>query len=452
MSRRRVGGTILSSVLVVLVTACSGATAPTSPPPSTPSPAATPTTAGVPSPTGTASAAAETASPSPTAQTTPSIAMTPAPLAPPTASPAPTARPDGWIGPELIGASSYGQPSLAVDADGFVHAALVRNGRIQYLTNRSGGWATERVTAPDGYDDEPSIALDSDGAVWIAFTRWAPEDPDICRDITDCVIPANGVFYVTNESGSWSDAQRLAPPESNAPSLEMRNSAVHLGYVAGTLCGELCAPGMVHYKTNATGSWSDVAVGETMGQPELAIGTDGRAHLAYWNVGYDADSHTNEVVVDYAVVDDAAGPATTETVWAGRGSVVFYWVEQSLMALDAADYPHVVAEVVVSDEGDTQVMHSTRGENGWTELSPPPAGRLRALDVDQDGALHLFACCAQYLTNRSGDYETVELASAELGYDTVGDITVDRQGRPHTLFVVNSEDENDLWYALGPAD
>jgi hypothetical protein len=372
--------------------------------------------------------------------------MTPAP----TASPAPTARPDGWIVQKLFGASSYGQPSLAVDADGFVHASLVRNGRIHYLTNRSGGWTAERVTTPAGHDNEPSLALDSDGAVWIAFTRWAPDDPDLCRDVTDCFVPAEGVYYVTNKSGTWSDAQRLAPPESNSPRLAMRSGAVHLAYVASTLCGELCAPGAVHYKTNSTGPWTDVAVGETTGTLEFALGSDGRAHLAYWN-WVDSDTEFNDLAVEYTAVDDGTGSVTTETVRA-RGGSVWHWAEQTLVSLDAEDHPHLAAEVVISEEWDTAVMYSTRGEDGWTELAPPPVGRLRALDVDQDGALHLFACCARYLTNRSGDYEIIELVQAELGYDAIGDITVDRQGRPHTLFVINSEDGNDLWYAVGPAD
>jgi len=302
------------------------------------------------------------------------------------------------------------------------------------------------VTAPAGRDNQPSIALNADGSVWIAFTRWAPEDPDDCAGVTDCVPSPEGVYYVTNKAGQWSEPQPLAPPESNAPSLEVRNGKIHLAYAAGNLCGELCGGSTAHYETDATGSWTDVELGETMSRAELELGSDGSAHVAYWTLQCDDVTFKCRPVIKFSRVAAANGVATNETAWEGEETAA--WIFETSLALDSADTPHLVA-VVTSEDADVAIYLTRTGGN-WIEGEPPSADVLAAA-LDSNGSLHLLACCASYVTNLSGGYEEVELLSEGGLYGAAGDIAVDQQGRPHTMFVTSGRDGTLLWYAMGPA-
>lgn len=395
------------------------------------------------SPTATANA---TLSPTtqPCPMTTPTVTVSPEPI--------PTAGADGWIGPLQIDTADYEQLSMAVDAGGFVHAAFVRNDRIQYLTNRNGAWSRQRVTSPDGRDSEPSIALDSDGSVWIAFTRWAPVDPDYCRNLTECIAVPQGVYYVTNESGGWSAADPLGPPQSSSPSIEVRDGAVHLSYVSSVLCGDLCGAVDVRYKTNQDGSWTDSEVGLTWGPPELEIGSDGSAHLAHWNLEWDDETSSYRYVVLYTRVDRSTGVASTETVWDGEEPSEAFWVQRTLLELDAADNPEIVAQIVISDEGADAIFHLVRQPEGWIEASAPPIGSVHAAALDTGGSLHLLACCTEYLTNRSGEYEEHFFNPDQTVDSLVGDMAIDNLGRPHMLFRIQDADGGTLWYAVGPSD
>jgi hypothetical protein len=303
----------------------------------------------------------------------------------------------------------------------------------------------ERVTSPGGRDSDPSIALDDAGSVWIAFTRWAPEDPDACANVSDCFLPADGVYLISNQSGEWSEPERMAPPASNSPSLEIRDGAVHLGYVAGTLCGEICGPAMVRYRTNASGSWSETGLGPTFGRLELELGSDGSAFLAYWNLPADDDGLTVHPTILFSHVDRSSGVVTNETVWQGEASA---YIENTLMALDSTDVAHLVS--YVSFEAGQTSLYMTRQLQGWTEQPTLPIAAVASIAVDGAGSIHGLACCANYLTNRAGDYETVELLLDTDGYYTRGDIAIDPFRRAHVLFTTY-EDGPTLWYAAGPA-
>ncbi|MCZ7587059.1 MAG: hypothetical protein M5R36_29000 [Deltaproteobacteria bacterium] len=98
-----------------------------------------------------------------------------------------------------------GDPDLVVDEDGYLHLAytdLFDNG-IRYATNASGTWereivaTQERVTRRD-LTNYPALAIDSDGAAHIAYTRERPVGGDFIGQVR----------YATNESGTWED--RLA--------------------------------------------------------------------------------------------------------------------------------------------------------------------------------------------------------------------------------------------------
>lgn len=435
---------LVPMLALALSAACSAVPAATSPaasPQQSPSPGLTPTstaaspTAGT-SPTPTGSQTTHTSTPSPTAS--PSVA--------PTVAPTPTATVAGQVEPVPLGKIDGGL-SMVVDPDGFVHAAFVRNGRIQYLTNTNGAWTRQAVTTPEGEDGQPSIALDTDGSVWIAFTRW-----EACPvDEEPCFPPPLGIFLITNSAGAWSTAQQVEPGWIALPSLAVRDGQVHLTYLAGQACGfEPCGPSDLHYATNSSGSWVDDEIGLTLGGPApLELTSDGSVYVAYVDVGAwpaEWDTNMGSHVTRIAIArGDGPSSLTSEPVYEQIGGFVESVV---LTALDGADRVHVVADMGGLDDIATRVYLTGRDGSWSEEASAPPVG-LRAAAADAAGSLHVLVatpdCCLQYVTNRSGAFE----GGWSLA-DGPGVIDVDQQGRAHILFVTTGDNGDSLWYTLGP--
>jgi hypothetical protein len=441
-----VRGTAAALVIISLV-ACAA-------PGSTPSPSLSPTA----EPTATA-AVGPSASPSPshgpsagpsqqppvTPQPTPSSA---------TPSPRPGSTPgvDGWIGPELVSTRPYSDLSLVVDDGGVAHAATVLNDAVFYVTNETGSWTRERLSRPAGFDWDPSIALDDDGSLHVAFTRWPPEDPSYCPpDIADCFGPGpEGVYYSTNSSGSWSEPVPLGRRGGNSPSLVVRAGRVHLAYLGNWVIGELSGPGPVRYLTNSAGAWSDERVGTSYGSPVLRLDPDGVARLAYWDVDDEDEAELYEPRLWYGVANTPAGAFGLEQLSGVPGAG---WVGNLWLDLDGTGAPHLVAEVW-SESGDASHYWSLLDGTWGPPQALLPGDGLRRMVADADGAMHLlaaeFECCLHYLTNRSGAFDRHDLSTRA---GSAGDIALDAEGRPHLLFVVRDDDGRsaELWYAVGPA-
>ena len=104
------------------------------------------------------------------------------------------AVPTGWTSPLRVFAAKGGPAhSMAVDANGVVHIATEGGSTaagIWYVTNDGGSWHHEQVTSGD--DHSPSLAVDDLG-VHIAFTRRGSEA---------------GTWTVTNGTGEWVATQR----------------------------------------------------------------------------------------------------------------------------------------------------------------------------------------------------------------------------------------------------
>jgi hypothetical protein len=299
-------------------------------------PAMTPTPGITPSPVVTPSA-----SPTATPGTSPSASSTATPSAPSTASAVPStgvspsasasAFAYGWTAPALIAPGEFDDLALTIDNDGSAHVAgAVAIGAgdsrgIWYMTNKSGGWIAEQVTrAPAGqddeeYDGEPDIAVDVDGTVWIAFTRY---------DCGGCTPTISNAIYVTNnKGGSWSEIEEVAGSQAYGPSIAAENGIAHLAYAFGQMPEQPSYPS--HYATNASGDWVATRIASGAAHPQLAIGPDGVPRVAYATpsgvtVGYfpgaDATSFTDvpgpsgEVdALFYSV--DALG--RTHLVWMG---------------------------------------------------------------------------------------------------------------------------------------
>jgi hypothetical protein len=187
-----------------------------------------------------------------------------------------------WTGPELIASGDFNETDVVVDSQGTVHVAATGYGAdirgIWYVTNASGQWTSQQVSSPppaeDGEqgDGEPSIALDSDGSVWIAFSRWTcwqcyPDSPD-------------GTWYVTNASGTWSEPRQIAQAANLSPSLVVRDGIVHVAYNERTNLGH-GDDYPIWYSTNASGEWVTIQIARKGYAPRLSLDATGRFQILY---------------------------------------------------------------------------------------------------------------------------------------------------------------------------
>lgn len=382
----------------------------------------------------------------------PSPALTPASSPAPTpSSPAPTQatavpsalpRPSSWIGPEQISTRNYGAISLVVDPQGIAHAAAQLNGGISYLTNGSGSWTRERVSGPLGrneIDGTPSIAIDVDGSLWLAFSRGG------CGEI-GCIF--SQLYIVTNASGAWGEPRLLV--DGRDPSLVVRNEHIHIAYRAGVASDALCGPTeSIRYVTVVSGELIDVPIASAAsgGGPQLQLGSDGRAHILF-------DDYCRSLGRDglwYATVD--ASSATTLEAIAGTNAANDWALG---LALGLADTPHALF-ARFDDEGDSLATYLTvLGRTGWSapELIVSDAFPM-AIATDGEGAVHLLALGESggwYVTDRSGVFESRPMTQSGTLPREGGALAIDSSGRPHLLYVIREGQRSspELWYAIGP--
>lgn len=272
----------LSTAAIVIAVAIVvwGLNSVTLPPATSPTPTTAPSASEAPA---TSPPASPTLSPTPAASATssPSSSPMPSPSTAPTATASLIAG--QWPLAALVGAGDFDDFDMAVDATGGVHIAAAigigagdRRGLV-YLTNRSGGWTEEQVTtAPPGQDDlefdgEPDIAVDADGTVWIAFTRYD------CGGCTPTI--SDGVYVMNNAGGTWSQPEEIAATQAYGPSLDVRAGVAHLAYSSGQMPEGSSYP--AYYATNESGTWvsSQFVTGARLAQ--LALSQGGVAQVAY---------------------------------------------------------------------------------------------------------------------------------------------------------------------------
>lgn len=228
----------------------------------------------------------------------------------------------GWSGPTRVFSGTYREVSMAVDANGKVHAAARGDSGLWYLTNRTGSWTRARLTTNrlDGWDGTPSIDVDDSNRVHVAFTRHT------CLDCTP--RSEQDVYYLSDrdrpagtfpEEATWID-------QGEAPSLEVVNGKTYLAYAHWRPGTELDVIPEVRFLTNATGPWTNVRVADHATNPSLRVASNGRARIAY-------QGEYGEI--GYAAAASLRGNFGTEWLPATEGGV------KPRLALDATDRPHI---------------------------------------------------------------------------------------------------------------
>jgi hypothetical protein len=368
-----------------------------------------------------------------------------------------SAPPAGWTEPVLISTRQLSYASLAIDDAGHVHLAVAAgegatDRGVWYLTNKTGEWTETEVAQPpaeyeDGYDVEPSIAIDN-GSVWIAFTRWP------CRPLG---CPSEGIFYVTNRNGAWTDPKLLAGPDFAGPNLAVHDGHIHLAYV------QLCnfAPDdcnwPVHYGTDAGGSWRSMTALEDSSSGRALIDIDSTGSPRIMAAGWQGPASVE--------VARLTGDAfNVERVW--QEDAVAHPTEAIplLFATTTKGTDVAVWSCSCAKDG---VFESVRSGGQWGDpaiVLPDVMGT--AAVVDAGGILHVVGIDGAevdtatyfYANSRSG-FGSMRTLASEVGTDANGGylfqyatvVAVDDAGRAHMAFIyAGSGREPGLWYVAGP--
>ena len=383
----------------------------------------------------------------------------------PTATPTPT--PTGtittWTTPVKISDQAFQRLSMAVDDAGFVHVAATLGenapGRLYYLTNKSGVWTTTVAAAPlDGSTSytEPSLAVDTDGSVWIAFVREA------CSAY-ECTT--HEVGYVTNVGGQWSDPVSVASPDYVQPSIVARDGVASLIYLRR--CGavstsDFCASGdqPVVYRTTETAAQGPQQVLDYSRAAGLYLDKSGSAAIF-------AESGREP-------------PETMSAAFASSG-LTFEQVWHSQPAHSSDAWPLLLDQTAdgsalavwgcyLWEQGDS-VCSATRSGGQWTETSVLIQRMLGAAAAFRAGTTHVVGIANTGTPTDGYDgyvYASIGLDGAVSGHriashalgpagefirlGTIG-LDLDPAGRPHIVYI----DGHDLpaststWYLAGPA-
>jgi hypothetical protein len=371
--------------------------------------------------------------------------------------PSPTAGPSTWSEPQQISDIDFGTVSIGVDADGFVHVAAASGEAspeqgIWYLTNRSGSWAVVKVAGPsdrhpDGLFRNPSLAVDGDGSVWIAFTRW-PGASELGG--------SDGIFYVTDASGQWADPVLIDGPDFDSPALVVRDGAIHVAYIGG--CHLPSPPDChypVYYGTTRGGSWASELVFEKSGSGPMVLDLDDRGSV---QILAEAFRYPPETML---AAFETSGFAN-ELVW---GRTRHDNTEAYPLLLQ--DGPSGSVEAVWAcfcQAPDVSLYRASRSEGSWGKATAVLRGpQVTSAAFTLEGALAVVGVTGDsyvYADDATGTFHQRALAAIDAGAWDWGypgstgsmGLALDGAGRPHVVFIVFGEDfDTSLWYATGPA-
>ena len=193
-------------------------------------------------------------------------------------------------------------PSIALDGDGYLHVAYTNwdefsRPSLHYATNRSGDWVTSTVAA-SGVSDGTDIAVDAAGTAYIAAFGTLGRQ----------------TAYFTNGTGEW--VSEVVDPDrhlrGDAAIAVDESGDVHFAYWADE-------ERMLYYGVRSETGWAATPVGpvDAMGGTDLVIDDSGTPHIA-WNfynfdrsaLGYATDASGEWTVsIPSAGVDPLARPA-----------------------------------------------------------------------------------------------------------------------------------------------
>jgi hypothetical protein len=282
------------------------------------------------------------------AVTLPGVAAPAAPLVP--------ALPQAWSSPVNVLSGQFFELSAAVDSTGAVHIAAAGRNGLWYITNRSGSWVATRilVNPTNKSYQQPSIALNANDRVFIAFSRSSCDD--CAPGSTD------GIFLLTDKGrarGTFpSTPTKLTPATTAEPSLVIHGGHIYLAYQ--TAC---CEPGPLpplRLKTNASGSWTVSQIAAKGDSPSLQVASNGNPRVAYTKpsgIGFAAASSMTGGFSSVTLPGTTANDTAPVLALAPSGRAHMVWIHSTLTS--------------------ASVRYSTRVAGAWTT----PAGIVSSANL-----------------------------------------------------------------------
>jgi hypothetical protein len=284
------------------------------------------------------------------------------------AGPAATSGPAGFSGPVKVANGRFGALgalAMVVDSTNAVDIAATGRGGLWFITDRGGSWTHHRILADPHNKSwmQPSIAIDSHDHVYIALAR---------QECNDCAPGgSDGVFLITDKGrahGSFpAKAIKLAGFDTGDPSIKVFDGRIDVVYDETCSCipGDPTKIDMLT-STNAS-TWTKSVVTQHGFVPQLRVGTDGRARVAF------SELHG----IGYAIAATNTGSFSSTKI---PGTLD---VDQDpLLALDGSNRP----EIAYSHFGPLQIRFDRRTATGWLpEENVTELRRSFAFDLDTNG-------------------------------------------------------------------
>jgi hypothetical protein len=142
-----------------------------------------------------------------------------------------------------------GPASLRIGSDGRARVVYETFGGLRYGIEAAGGIASSHIPGTTGDDQHPSLVLDGTNHAYVVWTR---EPPPGC--VTREPEPADGTYFATNASGSWTptvDRRFTGIQGPTALTLDLALGRVHV-LVGGAA--------VTYFARSPTGSWSSATL------------------------------------------------------------------------------------------------------------------------------------------------------------------------------------------------
>ena len=263
--------------------------------------------------------------------------------------------------------------AAAVDSDHRLHVADYSAEGITYLTNSSGSW-TETVIGPGS---EPSIAVDASGHVHL------------------CYIYSH-LCYATNRSGDWVTEELLDTYFLYTLRTSIAVDSAGHAYVRYGSYMDFPGDFFESYATNASGSWVKTSLPLSPFElvafdPSIAIDSADHLHVCYMAIH----------VLDFIGLDLGYGTNATGKMRASIvASIGYNWPSRTAMATDSTNAVHIAYSY--SGQASTRRLeYATNAQGGWSVSGPltdqigdlPPvmgvdsSGRVYISYIDEDNRL-----------------------------------------------------------------
>jgi hypothetical protein len=254
--------------------------------------------------------------------------------------------------------------AAAVDSDHRLHVADYSAEGITYLTNSSGSW-TEAVIGPG---TEPSIAVDASGHVHL------------------CYISSH-LSYATNRSGDWVTEELVDTYFLYTLRTSIAVDSAGHAYVRYGSYMDFPGDFFESYATNASGSWVETSLPLSplellTFEPSIAIDSADHLHVCYM-AGH---------VLDFIGFHLGYGTNATGKM---RSSIVvsmgYNWPTGTAMATDSTNAVHI-AYSYSGQPPSNLLEYATNAQGGWSVSGPLTdqiGGQPPLVGVDTSGRVYI---------------------------------------------------------------